>query len=537
MGKRFGVMLDMSRNGIMKPDEVKKYAATIKKLGYNMIQLYTEDTYEVPGEPYFGYLRGRYSQAELKDIVAYCNSIGVEVIPCIQVLAHLNQIFMWKNYVAINDTNDILMVGDERTYELIENMLKSVKECFTTNIINIGMDEAHMLGLGKYLDKNGYQNRFSIIHRHLDRVLALTKKYELKPIMWSDMFFRLANHGKYFTTDRTVITDEIVASRPEGVDLVYWDYYSETKECYDAMLEMHKRFPGETWFAGGARTWVGFASNNAFSLKTMSLAMQACREHGVANVMMTLWANNGRLASYYAVLPTLYAVRRMYDGVTDMEEIKKEFKDVTGEDFDDMMLLDLPIDFGKIQRDGTHHHTYLLYSDPFLGMLDPCVKKSYKTEYKEMAEKLAAAAEKSPTYAYVFKSCEALARALAHKHDLGVRTRAAYKAEDRAALSTLVKDYDITIGKVKEFADAFHTLWFTENKPHGYDISDIRFGALLYRLNACRDRLTAYLDGKEPSIPELEEELLPYIGHGFTSDELDMPIPLYWRDIITPNVL
>ncbi len=53
MGKHFGVMLDMSRNGIMKPDEVKKYAATIKKLGYNMLQLYTEDTYEVPGETWF----------------------------------------------------------------------------------------------------------------------------------------------------------------------------------------------------------------------------------------------------------------------------------------------------------------------------------------------------------------------------------------------------------------------------------------------------------------------------------------------------
>ncbi len=537
MQKRFGVMLDMSRNGVMTAEEIKNYAATIKKLGYNMIQLYTEDTYEVPGEPYFGYLRGRYSQKELKDIVAYCDSIGVEVIPCIQVLAHLNQIFMWKNYVAINDTDDILMVGDERTYELIENMFKSVKECFTSNVINIGMDEAHMLGLGKYLDKNGFENRFDIIRRHLDRVLALTKKYGLKPTMWSDMFFRLANHGKYFTTDRTVITDEIVASRPEGVDLVYWDYYSESVEYYDAMLDLHAKFPGDTWFAGGARTWVGFASNNAFSLKTMSLAMEACRKHDVSNVLMTLWANNGRLASYYAVLPTLYAVRRMYDGVTDMDLIKKEFKEVTGEDFDDMMLLDLPIDFGKIQRDGTHHHTYLLYSDPFLGMLDPCIKKSYKAEYEAMAEKLAAAAERSPAYAYVFKSCAALANALAHKHDLGVRTRAAYKSGDRAALIALVENYDVTIANIKEFTDAFHTLWFTENKPHGYDVSDIRFGALLYRLAACRDRLAAYIDGKQTSIPELEEELLPYIGHGFTSDQLDMPIPLYWRDYITPNVL
>ena len=39
MKKRFGVMLDMSRNAVMKPDEVKKFADTIKKLGYNMIHL------------------------------------------------------------------------------------------------------------------------------------------------------------------------------------------------------------------------------------------------------------------------------------------------------------------------------------------------------------------------------------------------------------------------------------------------------------------------------------------------------------------
>ena len=43
MNKRFGVMLDMSRNAVTKSDEVKKYASLVRKLGYNMIQLYTED--------------------------------------------------------------------------------------------------------------------------------------------------------------------------------------------------------------------------------------------------------------------------------------------------------------------------------------------------------------------------------------------------------------------------------------------------------------------------------------------------------------
>ena len=39
----FGAMLDMSRNGVMKPEEVKKYALLLKKMGYNMLQLYMED--------------------------------------------------------------------------------------------------------------------------------------------------------------------------------------------------------------------------------------------------------------------------------------------------------------------------------------------------------------------------------------------------------------------------------------------------------------------------------------------------------------
>ena len=91
----FGVMLDMSRNGVMKVEKVKEFAKILASFGYNMIQLYTEDTYEVDNEPYFGYMRGRYSKAELKEIVSYCESIGIEVIPCVQTLAHLNQIFTW----------------------------------------------------------------------------------------------------------------------------------------------------------------------------------------------------------------------------------------------------------------------------------------------------------------------------------------------------------------------------------------------------------------------------------------------------------
>ncbi|MBP3664009.1 MAG: beta-N-acetylhexosaminidase, partial [Tyzzerella sp.] len=95
-----GIMLDCSRNAVMKPEKVKEFAKLIAGMGYNMLQLYTEDTYEIEGEPFFGYMRGRYSQEELREMDSYCQSIGVELVPCIQVLAHLNQIKQWEPYAG-----------------------------------------------------------------------------------------------------------------------------------------------------------------------------------------------------------------------------------------------------------------------------------------------------------------------------------------------------------------------------------------------------------------------------------------------------
>lgn len=45
-------------------------------------QLYTEDTYKIDGEPFFGYLRGGYTQEHLKEIDDYAFNLGIEVIPC-----------------------------------------------------------------------------------------------------------------------------------------------------------------------------------------------------------------------------------------------------------------------------------------------------------------------------------------------------------------------------------------------------------------------------------------------------------------------
>ena len=94
-------MIDCSRNAVMNTSAVKRWIDVTAGMGYNTLMLYTEDTYEVNNQPYFGYMRGRYSQAELRELDDYAAQKGMELIPCIQTLAHLNAIFRWPVYLSL----------------------------------------------------------------------------------------------------------------------------------------------------------------------------------------------------------------------------------------------------------------------------------------------------------------------------------------------------------------------------------------------------------------------------------------------------
>ncbi len=532
----FGVMLDMSRNAVMKPSALKKFVDYISSFGYNMLQLYTEDTYEVEGEPYFGYLRGGYTKAEIQEIDAYCKEKGVELVPCIQTLAHLQTIFKFFEYRKVHDCNDILLIDEPRTYQLIENMFITLAENFTSRKVHIGMDEAHMVGLGKYMDKHGVCNRHELLNKHLSKVIEIAKKYGFEPMMWSDMFFRMSNHGEYYGK-KPILAKESIEGAPD-VSLVYWDYYHKKKSDYKAMVVAHERFGKEIWFAGGVWTWVGFTPANRYSLQTMKPAMDACRECGVKNVFFTLWGDNGKECSYFSVLPSLYYLKRYYDGVTDRRQIAAEFERLTGESFEMMIRLD-DANYVGGNKDGVRNPSkFMLYNDPFFGWMDTQAKEGVGEQYKRLAKRFARNAKQSENFGYIYTSFSKLCKALSYKYDLGVRVREAYRQRDKELLRAIVGDFKKTEKAVCDFYDAFCVLWHTENKPNGFEVQDIRLGGLIQRLKHCRIRLQNYLDGKESELPELEDALLDFWGNGkVTEYDKHTPCNNHWGGIVTNNQL
>ena len=514
--ERFGVMLDMSRNGVMKVSEVKKMIDALEKMGYNCLELYTEDTYEIEGEPYFGYLRGRYTGAELKEIDAYAKSHGIELIPCVQTLAHFTALVRHLAYRSIVDTDDILLIDEPKTYALIDKIFATLAENFTSRLVNIGMDEAHMVGLGKYLDVHGFKNRHELLLRHLNKVAEIAKKYGFKAHMWSDMFFRLANNGGYYVNEVMQFSKEITSKIPENVEVVYWDYCTEDEKFYDIQMQSHQSLCQNFWFAGGAWTWDGFAPLNWYSLHTMKPAMQSVIKNGVKNVLITMWGDNGRECSPFAVLPSLYAIRQYALGNFDEEKIAEKFQELFKISYHDFILLDLPNRTQTPLLDGKGNLLpqcpckSLLYNDPFMGFLDNAVTSVDSIPYTSYAKRLKDATKRAGEYAYLFECMEKLCSVLEIKAELGVRTRKAYKNNDLKAVSALIQEYALLEKRLASFHEAFYTLWHKECKPQGWEVQDARVGGLIQRIKTCRQRLSLYKKGKISKIAELEEEILPY---------------------------
>lgn len=507
--KKFGALVSCASNGVPTVESVKRLVLNLEKMGYNLLELCIDDTYKIDSEPFFGYLRGGYTHEEIREMDAFAAAHGVELVPDIQTLGHLTNLVKHPCYFDIVDIDDVLMVDEPKTYELVDKMFASIAADFTTRKVNIGFDEAHHVGLGKYLDKHGYTNRYDLLLRHLNKVVEIAAKYGFKVHMWSDMFYRLANKGAY-CVEQPELPQEVIDKVPD-VELCYWDYYNTDEKMYDTMLTSHEKFAKPLWFACGAWTCMGFAPLNHYALRTVAPAMKQVAKHNVDNVLVTLWGDDGNDCSYFAALPVLYAAKQYAEGNYDEDKIAKGFKTLFGVDFDAFLTLDLPnkISVNADYSQGFSSCKAMLFNDPFLGWKDSSVEKIDKVPFFDYAEQIRKAGKNAAGYKYLFDNMEALCRALELKYSLGLDTRKAYKDNDRKALLKLVKRYFQAAKAVQKFRDTMQAYWFADFKPYGWEVHEARFGGLVSRLKDCGNRLKLYLQGKLDVIPELTEQIIP----------------------------
>lgn len=508
--EKMGALICCASNGVMNVDSIKKLVDYLSAMGYNLLELVIDDIYKLNDEPYFGYLRGGYTKEEIREMDEYARSKEIELVPCIQTLAHLTNLVKLPEYADIVDIDDILLVDEPRTYQLIDKMFASIADSFSTRTVNIGYDEAHRIGRGKYFDKHGCCDRYELLLRHLNKVVEIATKYGFSIHMWSDMFFRIANNGEYYGKD-VVIPQSVIDDIPD-VELCYWDYYSETPDMYEAMLTSHEKFGKKLWFAGGAWTCNGFAPMSKLALRNLKVAFEQVNKHNVDNYLITIWGDNGHDCSYFSAIATLYAAKQYAEGNFDEQLIRQGFYDLFGVSFDDFLTLDLPNKSDEnsellLQRGQCKS---LLFNDPFLGWKDYALSQVGHIPFGDYARQLRDTAKRMKQFAPLYYNLANLCDVLEVKADLGLDTRRAYQSDDKKALHKLIAKYEKSAKLIKKFRNSLYSIWMQDNKPYGWEVHEIRLAGVQARLIDCADRLRKYVHGKLNEIPELKETILPW---------------------------
>ncbi len=510
--KHLGLMVDVSRNSVLTVEAAKRLVNILSQLGYTYLELYTEDTYEVPEEPLFGAYRGRYTKEEIRELDAYCIAHGMTLKPCIQTLGHLESIFRWGEYNSIRDCVNILLCEEEKTYAFIDHLFAAIADSYSCREVNIGMDEAFLLGHGKYYRRHGHVPPVEIMKKHLARVLEIATKYGFKCDMWGDLF----DHMAYSDLSGNTSVEATRASIPENVSLVYWDYYQLNQNSYENRIKKYRALTDTLKFAGGIWTWRGFSPCTTFAIRATEAAMRACQEYGVEDFMQTAWGDDGGECSVFAALPAIVATAEFARGNYDMDKIAARFRRVVGMDMSLFMALEKPNTLNAKPHDAVNPGNYLLFNDPFLGLCDGTVAEGQGDFFRAIGEELEAGV-RNRKWGYIFKMERALCELLAVKCDLGLRTHRLYTEGDKAALAKLAdEDYPTCVRLLRNFHRIFRIYWMQDKKSYGFEVQDARLGGMMLRLEECARTLRAYCKGEIDHIAELEEEAHHSYGRGAT---------------------
>ena len=483
-------------------------------MGYNMAMFYTEDRLELPNYPYFGYLKGRYTFEEMQHFDDYAFDYGIELIPCLECYSHMGDYLIWEEARSIKDTTTVLMAREEKTFELIEELIKTSSSALRSNRIHIGMDEAWDMGLGKFLKKHGYVPAIEIFDEYMERLIQITNKYGLVPMMASDMYIKLySKKGYYYDTE--VEFPENIKERIPNVQLCFW-HYGEEPYCDDIMLKKHKELGKDLLFTSAFWDFYNIFPDYEYCFDATSFSLQACRNNGV-NELIAATFNSGEYMG--ALLGLSFTAEKCYNKEATEQDVRERFEFCTGGNYDAFLAT---AQFNNIFNEETKYDDFnkrhlgnaLFWQDVLEGTFDTHLFEQPMSEH--YASQVYKFKDVGGKWQFFYDYAASVFSFLAVKTKIAETLWPAYQAKDMDTLKHIANELlPELILLYDETYEGHITVWNYHCRQLGWCATDIKWGGLEHRIKSAKRMLDAYLNGKVNKIEALESARLHRGTHPF----------------------
>ncbi len=194
-------------------EELKLHVLMLAKFKMNVLHFHFSEYvgFAVALEGFSG-LRGpgerQYTEDEIRELVAYANALGVDVIPEIDIPGHANAItYAYPETACKREDGEessgwAMCVGSEETYALLERMIRRVSELFGSKYFHIGTDEISMTDLDRepkpvadwllcakcrqLMARENISDEVGLFYYFLRRIYSIVKSLGKQLIMWND---------------------------------------------------------------------------------------------------------------------------------------------------------------------------------------------------------------------------------------------------------------------------------------------------------------------------------------------------------------
>lgn len=298
-----GFHLDL-RVQVMKMPALKDFAKKLSENGINTLVMEWEASYPYQKHSVISN-QYAYSRADVKSFVAYCNSIGIDVIPLQQSFGHVEYILKHYRYKDLRedqkDYSQVNPLKEEECKALFKDLYTDLISTHTSQYIHIGGDETYLLGHSDASKKKIAEvGKGRLYGDYLKMLCSLAVSLGKRPVVWADIALNYP---------------DALNELPKETILVDWNYGWDLNRFGDHEKLMKSGY--EIWGSPAIRS----SPDNYFltdwnkHFKNIQTFIPQARDLGYNGMVMTSWSTSGIYSPVFEThsdIISLPAIRRVY---------------------------------------------------------------------------------------------------------------------------------------------------------------------------------------------------------------------------------
>jgi len=277
-----GVMYDLSHGPLPTEDEIKRQIDFLSRWKANQYYFYSELSIELKGYPLIN-PGGRYSQDQVRRIVAYGRERHVDIVPCLEFFGHLHDLFRIERYAdlsALPHGGD-LNPRNPDMQRMLDDWVGQMTALFPSPWFHIGLDEPWEL---ERAGNAGGIEPGKLYLDHLNHMTELVRRRGKRVLFWADVASGANLFEKY---------PQLASGLPEGTLPVPWHYHDE--KDYSRMLDPFSRAKVPQVIGTGIWGWDTIVPDFRLTFANIDGFLRDGRKHGTLGVINTNWADDAQL--------------------------------------------------------------------------------------------------------------------------------------------------------------------------------------------------------------------------------------------------